>query len=184
MDQGIAPSGVVSGLLFATAVVDVLVGALVEALPHGCWPWVVVGEEGVVRPVVPVPGRRVWHRQAAPVAVPQLGGTQCDAVAWGGLQLHVGRPRPSDGVVEPHSQSSQGPEYTIDPVAPRQGCQLWDGIVHFGADAMCAGDLPEHPGGLGAHGGRAAVEERAHEGHCCLLAPCWYPREPQRPVVL
>ena len=55
-DRGVAQSGVVSGPLLATAVVEVLVGALVEALPHNRWPWVVVVAEGVVRPVVPVPG--------------------------------------------------------------------------------------------------------------------------------
>ena len=32
-DQGVAPPGVVGGPLFATAVVEVLMGALVEALP-------------------------------------------------------------------------------------------------------------------------------------------------------
>ena len=62
VDQGVAPSGVVGGPLLATALVQVLVGAPVEALPHRRWPWVVVVGEGVVRPVVPVSGRRVWHR--------------------------------------------------------------------------------------------------------------------------
>ena len=42
LDQGVAPSGVVGGLLFEAAVVVVLIGALVEALPHRCWPQVVV----------------------------------------------------------------------------------------------------------------------------------------------
>ena len=37
VDQGVAPSWVVGGPLFATAVVEVLIGALVEALPHHCW---------------------------------------------------------------------------------------------------------------------------------------------------
>ena len=36
VDQGVAPSGVVVGPLLATAVVEVLVGALDEALPHRC----------------------------------------------------------------------------------------------------------------------------------------------------
>ena len=85
MDQGIALPGVVGGPLFATAVVEVFIGALVEALPHRCWPWVVVVGEGVLRPVVPVPLRHVSHRQAARVAVPQLGGAQRDDVARGGL---------------------------------------------------------------------------------------------------
>ena len=83
MEQSVAPSGVVGGPLFPMAVVEVLVAALVEALPHRCWPWVGVVGEGVVRPVVAVPGDRVWHRQAARVAVPQLGGTQRDNVARG-----------------------------------------------------------------------------------------------------
>ena len=41
LNQGVTPSGVVSGPLLGTAVVEVLVGALVEALRHRCWPWVV-----------------------------------------------------------------------------------------------------------------------------------------------
>ena len=28
------------------------------------------------------------------------------------------------------------------------------------------------------------VDECAHEGHRCLLAPRWHPREPQSPVIL
>ena len=83
VDEGIAPSRVVGGPLFATAVLDMLIGALIEALLHRCWPWVVVVRKGEVRPVAPVPGRRVWHRQAARVAVPQLGGTQRDDIALG-----------------------------------------------------------------------------------------------------
>ena len=61
VDQGFAPSGVVGGPLLATSVVEAPVGALVEALPHHRWPWVVFVREGVVQPVVPVPGRRVRH---------------------------------------------------------------------------------------------------------------------------
>ena len=75
----------VGGLLFAAAVVEVLIGARVEAFPHRCWPRVVVVGEGVVRRVVPLPWRRVWHRQAARVAVRQLCGEQRDNVARGGL---------------------------------------------------------------------------------------------------
>ena len=74
VDQSVAPTGVVGGLLFAAAVVEVLIGALVEAFPHHRRPRDVVVGEGVVRPVVPMQRRRVWHRQAARVAVPQLGG--------------------------------------------------------------------------------------------------------------
>ena len=85
VDQGVAPPEVVGGPLFAAAVVEVLIGALVEALPQRCWPRVVILWEGVVPPVVPVPGRGVWHRQAAHVAVPQLGAAQRDDVAQGGL---------------------------------------------------------------------------------------------------
>ena len=184
VDQGVAPLGVVGGPLFATAVVEVLIGALVEGLPHHCWPWVVIFRKGMVRPVVPVPGRRVWHRQAARVAVPQFDGTQCDENPRGGLQLDEGRPGALDGVVDPHSQCSQGPGYAIDLVAPRQGCELRDRTLHLGADAMHASGFPEHPGGLGAQGGRAVVDERAHEGHRRQLAPCPHPREPKGPVVL
>ena len=82
-DQGVVPSGVVAGSLFATAVVEVLIGALLEPFLHRCWPWLAIVRKGVVQPVVPVPGRRVWHGQAARVAMPQLGGTQDDDVAWG-----------------------------------------------------------------------------------------------------
>ena len=116
--------------------------------------------------------------------MPQVGGTQRDDVARGGLPLDVGRPGARDGVVEPHPQSGQGPGYAIDLVAPRHGCEFRNGIVHLGADAMRAGDVSEHPGGLGAHRGRAVVDERAYEGHGRLLAPCWHLRERQGPVVL
>ena len=122
--------------------------------------------------MLPVPGRRLWHRQAARVAVPQLGARQPDYVAWGGLQLDAGRPGTRGGVVEPRPQCSQGPGHANDSVAPRQGCELWDGMMHFRADAMLAGDVPEHPGGLSAHGGRAVVDERAHGGQRRLLASC------------
>ena len=57
--QGAAPPGLVSGLLFAAVVSEVLIGALIEAFAHRCWPRVVVVGEGVVRPVVPVPRRLV-----------------------------------------------------------------------------------------------------------------------------
>ena len=70
MDQGVAPPSVVGGLLFAAAVVEVLIGALVEAFPYRCGPRLVVVGDGVVRPVVPVPRRPVWNREAARVAVP------------------------------------------------------------------------------------------------------------------
>ena len=84
MDQGVAPPGIVGGLLLAAAIVEVFIGALVEAFPHRRRPGVVVVGEGVVWPVVPMPRRRVWHRQAARVAVSQLDGAQRDDVArWG-----------------------------------------------------------------------------------------------------
>ena len=102
----------------------------------------------------------------------------------GGLQLGVGPPRALDGVVEPHSQSSQGLGHAMEPVAPPKGCEVGGGIVHLGADAMRAGKFPDHPGGLGAHGGRAVVDERAHEGQRRLVASCWHPCEFQGPVVL
>ena len=84
VDQSVAPTGVVGGLLLAAAIVKVFIGALVEAFPHRRGPRVVVVGSGVVRPVVPMPRRRVWHRQAARVAVSYLGGAQRDDVArWG-----------------------------------------------------------------------------------------------------
>ena len=84
VDQSVAPPGVVGGLLLAAAIVDVFIGALVEALPHRRRPRVVVVGEGVVWPVRPMPQRRVRHRQAARVAVSYLGGAQHDDVArWG-----------------------------------------------------------------------------------------------------
>ena len=85
VDQGVAPPGVVGGLLLTAAIVEVFIGALVEAFPHRRRPRVVVVGEGVAWPVVPMPRRRVRHRQAARVAVPQLGGAQRDDVAWRGL---------------------------------------------------------------------------------------------------
>ena len=72
VDPSVVAPGVVAGLLFAAAVVEVLIGALVEAFPHRRWPRVVVVREGVARPVVPVPGRRVRQRQAAHVAMRSL----------------------------------------------------------------------------------------------------------------
>ena len=75
------PPEVVGGPLFATAVVEVFINVLIEALPHRCWPLVVVVREGVRWPVVPVPWRRVWQRQAARVAVPQLGGAHRNDLA-------------------------------------------------------------------------------------------------------
>ena len=183
-DQGVAPSGVVGGPQFATAVVEVLIGALVEAFPQRCWPWVVLVRKGVVQPVVPVPGRLVWHRQAARVAVSQLGGTQRDDIDRGALQLEVGRPGAPDGVAEPIPEAARVWGMRSTQYPPRQGCELQDGMVPLGADAMGGGDLREYPGGLGTHGGRLVVDERAHEGHGGLLAPCRHLREPQGPVVL
>ena len=85
VDQGVARPRVVGGPLFAAAVVEVFIGALVGALLYRRWPPVFVVGKGVVRPVVPVPWCPVWHRQAARVAVPQLGGARRDNVARGGL---------------------------------------------------------------------------------------------------
>ena len=83
VDQSVAPPGAVGGLILAAAVVEVFIGALLEAFPHCCQPRVVFVGKGLVQPVVPMPRRRVWHRQAARVVVPQLGGAQRDDVAWG-----------------------------------------------------------------------------------------------------
>ena len=84
-DQGIPPPGVVGGLALTAAIVEVFIGALVEALPHHRRPRVIVVDEGVAWPVVPMPRRCVWHRQAARVAVSQFGGAQRDDVARRGL---------------------------------------------------------------------------------------------------
>ena len=56
-DQGVAPPGVVGGLLLTAAIVEVFIGALVEAFPHRRRPRVVVVGEGVAWPVVPMPRR-------------------------------------------------------------------------------------------------------------------------------
>ena len=85
VDQSVAPAGVVGWLLLAAAIVKVFIGALVEAFPHRHRPRVVVVGEGVVQLVVHMPRRRVWHRQVARVAEPQLGGAQRDDVARRGL---------------------------------------------------------------------------------------------------
>ena len=69
VDQSVAPPGVVGGLLLAATIVQVFIGALVEAFMHCRRPRIVVVGEGVVRPVVPMQPCRVWHRQAARVAV-------------------------------------------------------------------------------------------------------------------
>ena len=65
VDKSVAPAGVVGGLLL----LEVFIGALVQGFPHRRRPRVVVVGEGVVWPVVPMPRRRVRHRQAARVAV-------------------------------------------------------------------------------------------------------------------
>ena len=62
--QGVPPPGVVGGLLLTAAIMEVFIGALVEALPHRRRPQIVVVGEGVAWPVVPMPPRCVWHRQA------------------------------------------------------------------------------------------------------------------------
>ena len=69
VDQSVTPPGVVGGLLLAAAIVEVFIGALVEAFPHRRRPRVVVVGEVVVWPVVFMPRSRVRHRQAARVAV-------------------------------------------------------------------------------------------------------------------
>ena len=69
VDQSVAPPGVVDMHLLAAAIVEVFIGALVEAFPHHRQPRVVVVGEGVVWLLVPMPRRRVGQRQAARVAV-------------------------------------------------------------------------------------------------------------------
>ena len=85
VDRSVAPPGVVGGLLLVATIVQVFIGALVEAFPHCRRPLVVDVGEGVVRPVVTMPRCRVWHRQAARVAVSYLGGAQRDDTARRGL---------------------------------------------------------------------------------------------------
>ena len=69
VDQSVAPPGVVGGLLLAAAIMEVFIGALVEAFPHRRRPRVVVVREAVVWPVVPMPRRHARRCQAARVAV-------------------------------------------------------------------------------------------------------------------
>ena len=69
VDQGVAPAGMVGGLLLAAAIVEVFISSLAAAFPHRRRPRVVVVGEGVVWPVVPMARRCVRHRQAARVAV-------------------------------------------------------------------------------------------------------------------
>ena len=85
VDQGVAPPGVVGGLLLTAAIVEVFIGALVEGFSHRCRPRVVVVGKGVAWPVVPMPRHCVRHHQGALVAVSQLGGAQRDDVARRGL---------------------------------------------------------------------------------------------------
>ena len=85
VDQGVAPPGVVGGLLLAAAIVEVFIGSLVEAFSHRCRPRIVLVGEGVAWPVVPIPRRCVRHCQVACVAVSQLGGAQREDVARRGL---------------------------------------------------------------------------------------------------
>ena len=83
VDQRVAPPGVFGGLLLTAAIVEVFIGALVEAFPQRRWPRVVVVGERVALPVVPMPRRCVWHRQAARVAVSQLGGARVTMLPGG-----------------------------------------------------------------------------------------------------
>ena len=97
VDQSVAPPRVVGGLLLAVAIVKVFIGALVEAYPHRRRPRVVVVGEGVVRAVVPMPRRCVWHRQAvmsrcrslAVRSVTMLPGWDC-SWTWAALEHVMG----------------------------------------------------------------------------------------------
>ena len=153
VDQSFAPPRVVGGPLLAAAVVEVFIDALVEAFPHRCRPRVVVVGEGVVSPVVPMPRRRVWHRQVARVAVPQLGGAQRDDVARGGTVVGRGLPWGTRWGCSAPLPGRPGPGVCGGPSRPLPGLQFWDGVVHLGAYAVRTGDFPQHPGDLGAHGG-------------------------------
>ena len=70
VDQGVVLPGVVGAPLFPTAVVEVCIGALVEALPYRCSPLVVIVGEGCCSPWCP-----------------------CNGVACGTLRRHLSRCR-------------------------------------------------------------------------------------------
>ena len=84
VDQGVAPPVVVGGLLLVVAIVEVFIGALIEAFPQRRRPRVVVVGEGVPWPVVPMPRRCVGHRQAARVTRSQPGGARSVTMLPGG----------------------------------------------------------------------------------------------------
>ena len=117
--QGVAPPGVVGGLLLTAAIVEVFIGALVEALPHRRRPRIVVVGEGVAWPVVPMPRRCVWHRQAARVAVSQLAvrsvtmlpGGDC-SWTWAALGHAMGLYIPT-----PRAARARGMRWTQSPPA-------------------------------------------------------------------
>ena len=73
VDQGVAPPGVVGGLLLAAAIVEVFIGALVEVFPHPRRPWVFVvrGRGGVAR-----------GAHATALCAAQSGGTCRGVAAW------------------------------------------------------------------------------------------------------
>ena len=79
--QGLAPPSLVRGSLFSPAVVEVLFGA--QTLPHRHWPRVIIFQEGVMPPVLPVPGRSVRHRKAAFVPCGSLAVLSVTALAGG-----------------------------------------------------------------------------------------------------
>ena len=89
-----------------------------------------------------------------------------------GLECYVVGSRGRDGAVQPHLQGCHRPEYAKDPVPPHQECKLQNRVVHLEADALCASDFPDHPGGLPTCRGRRVVKECTHERHCRLLALC------------
>ena len=56
VDQGVAPPGMVGGLLLAAAIVEVFIGALVEAFPHCRRPRLSLSGKGWLRPWCPCHG--------------------------------------------------------------------------------------------------------------------------------
>ena len=73
VDQGVVPPWVVGGLLLTAAIVEVFIGALVEAFLHRRRPRVVVVRErgGVAR-----------GAHATALCVAPSGGTCCGVAAW------------------------------------------------------------------------------------------------------
>ena len=104
VDQGVAPPGLIGGPLsplFAAAVVEVLIGALVETPPHRCWPSLLSEKEwcgpwcpchhvvfGTVRRHVS------WCRSLAVRSVTTLPAGDCSCT-WAALRHGMGWQSPT-----------------------------------------------------------------------------------------